>query len=63
MDNGALAARYPGKFVGVERLVRAAQRSEPIAQPDLGGLARIFAPQSGANAEFSGRRALFPPIH
>ena len=40
---------YPGKFVGVERLVRAAQRSEPIIQPDLGGLARIFAPQSGAN--------------
>jgi hypothetical protein len=49
MDNGRLRPNYPGKFVGVERLVRATQWSEPIDQPNLGGVARIFAPQSGAN--------------
>ena len=53
MDNGRLRPNYPGKFVGVERLVRATQWSEPIDQPNLGGVAHIFAPQGGANAAFT----------
>jgi hypothetical protein len=57
MDNGRLHQNYPGKFVGVERLVRATQWSEPINQPNLGGVARIFAPQRGTNANICGLSA------
>ena len=58
MDNGRLRPNYPGKFVGVERLVRATQWSEPIDQPNLGGVARIFAPQGGAPMNSPENRAI-----
>ena len=50
---GRLRPDYPGKFVGVELLVRAAQRSEPIVRPDLGGVAHIVGGReaSGNNNE------------
>jgi hypothetical protein len=57
---GCLHPNQPGKFDGVERLVRAAERSRTIVRPGLGGVTRTFAPQRGANALITGLASFLP---